>query len=85
MSWWPLEGNPGDFPTTLRFCVKATSRPAVAHQIRQQGGLLLLLHCTRQWGRLEGDTGPSAGCCLICDQSDFPLHRISTLIYFMKA
>lgn len=39
MSWWPLEGNPGDFPTTLRFCVKATSRPAVAHQIRQQGGL----------------------------------------------
>lgn len=60
------------------------SHPAVAHQIQGWVGLLLLLNITRQWRRLGGDTGP-VPVVVESVTGDFPLHRISTLIYFMKA
>lgn len=72
--WWPLEGNPGDSPSSMTQCIRGLL------------GLLLLLNSTRHQRRLGWDVVlapvPLAGDS---DWSNFPLHRTSTLIYYAKA
>lgn len=85
MSQWPSEGNPGDFPVSVAFHGHVS--PSCGPPYPGVGGLSAASEQCKAVEKVGGGThtGPSAGCCRICDWSDFPLHRISTLIYFMKA